>query len=388
MSKIKLLIMDGVRTISGYDIRPTKEVRYLLSKGHEVEAILFHNKYHGHEVKHNTIEGAGAVHYIGRSEKVSRWMQNPVFRKILFPYYFFMAIKFMLWLRRYLKDNPCDFLLCHNLFSAIIGRFSKPRKTKTVFIMRELYEGQTTSKANAAIRKAASQWMQNKADAIVYVVPAQYERMSERNREKATFIPNYADKKTYEGSQKTKSDKIRVNYIGGVRDFTSLKTLMDAAKHVEGITVGIHGDGSAYNQLLAIADDYPNVSITGHYDREKETKELFENTDIVYCAYNPSYGNCVVALPTKFLEAMLTGTAVLLSRGMLAAEKIAIKENAGFLVEYGNVEALAKVLHSIVENPLLLHTKMKNAQRISGNYVWESVVEQMDRVLEQAESQV
>jgi len=90
--------------------------------------------------------------------------------------------------------------------------------------------------------------------------------MSYKNRRKLIFLPNYPERDNYIGCEKSKSDKLRISYIGAVRQYNELKNLMDACKGISDVEIAIHGAGVAYKKLKEIEGNYNNIAVTGKYD--------------------------------------------------------------------------------------------------------------------------
>ena len=365
-----------------YHIRPRKEAMYISSKGHNVETIILHNKIYGNQTVRNTINGISVIHYIGRSKKISDWLETPLGSIIFKPYYLYLGLKFLYWLRQYLKSNPCDYLLCHNLISAIIGFWAKPKSTKIIFVMREIYENRKFSKISKLqwpMWRFLSAWMRRHADFIIYVVPYQYKSMSRADREKAIYIPNYADRKTFYESCKRKSKKLRINYIGGPRDPKALELLFRAARRNSAIQVTIHGRWSPPRLAAALAARYPEVIITGEYDYDSDSRGLYDQTDILYCAYDPSRLNGKASAPIKLYEAIITKTPVVICQEMEAA-RLVEEKNIGWVFNFNEPEALENLIDHICKNRNEILEKESSLAKIQYDYTWESVVGRLDQI--------
>ena len=253
---------------------------------------------------------------------------------------------------------------------------NRKRLNHVVFVMRELYEGQVTNRIKSRIIRAVSRWAQNRSDFLVQVVPAQASTTEEKNKHKILYIPNYPLASNYKDIEFVAAKELRVNYIGSVRDKKSLIMLMEAAKGIEGLKIGIHGMGEAYSALKKLEDQYENVEITGYYDYKRDTRRLFANTDIVYCAYNTEVPNWRNAYPIKLYESVEAGIPVLLCSGM-APEDFVKENDCGFVFEY-NVKSLRDLLIHLVENREEVEEKKINIKKLKGKYTWENVVHQYD----------
>jgi len=381
MKNVKILAINPYDTIKYCENRPMEEANFFQLKGCDVEFIILERKIVGKKVFINKINDIKAVHFICKNEillsKVPHNIIGTIFIKII---YFWWYLSFIVWLKRYLKNQQIDSLICHNLEMALAGVLAGKSVKNIVFVMREHYEWQVKNKLKSWMIQKISRWIQNRSNYLVHVSPVQYSMTQRKNRGKVLYIPNYPKAENYSNVNTTLSDKIRINYIGSVRDIKSLKMLMDAAKGIDEIEIGIHGMGEAYPSLKAIENQYNNVMITGYYDHNTESKKLFSNTDIVYCAYDidvPNWGK--VAYPIKMYEAIEVGVPVMLCKGMVA-EKFVIDNECGFVFPY-NVKSLRNMILDIVAHREKLDEKRRNIQKLKGRYVWDKVVREYEKVI-------
>lgn len=381
MRKIRLIVLNPYDSLQFYEHRPMQEAKYFQKQGHEVEVFILQRKVIGKGTIENSIDGIPVKHFLCKSANMEQLLNTNVFiKKIRSIIYALWFLKFIIWLKNQLKTDERTYLIAHNLemaFAACV--VNRKKKFSVVFVMREWYEGQTLSRLKRGVIKRISQWVQNESDTLVHVGQVQFDTTQKRNRKKILYIPNYPEAKNYSDIEHVKSDKIRINYIGSVRDVKSLKMLMDAADGLERISIGIHGMGEAYGKLKEIESCYRNVCVTGYYDYQTMTKKLFSNTDILYCAYDISVPNWRVAYPIKLYEAIEVGVPVLLCRGM-APEKFVCENDCGYLFDY-NVESLREVLLNIQENGKDFMKKCENMRKLKGKYTWDSVVKEYDKAI-------
>lgn len=380
MKKVKLIVINPFEDLNLYEHRPRQEAQYFKNKGCDVEILTLQRKVMGNYVFKNTIDGIPAKHFLCKTKRMNRLLKNNWWIQKAKPViYGFWFLKYILWLKKELKKSEKYYLIAHNIEMAFAMILAGKKNDVKVFVMRELYEGQVSNKLKSKCIWLLSHFIQNRSDYLVHVVPYQRQVTSKRNVKKILYIPNYPVKKNYYGIEKSHSDKLRINYIGYVRDEKSLKMLMDAAKDMKDVEIGIHGEGEAYPYLKSIQGNYNNVQITGYYDYYKETKKLFSQTDIIYCTYDLSIKNRRMAYPIKLYEAIATNTPVLLCKGM-APESFVEKNGYGFVFDY-NVKALRKCIDSICSNRDILDNMVDKMQKKVNVYFWENVVEEYDRVL-------
>lgn len=380
MSKVKIIITNGHRDLNSCAFRAVNEARYIKEKGFDTELIILQNKETGRKVISNSIDGIEAKHFICRSEKADRLLSsNKIAKKFRTFIYLKWYIEFVLWMRKYFKNEGADYLQCHNLTSVLAG-FMASKKSVLIFVMRENYEFQAGVKGikKIAIKKINS-IMQNKSDWLVHVTKDQLKLTAQKNKTKVLLIPNYSSEKQYTNIEKTNFDKLRINYIGSARDYDSIKMLMDACKDMDDVCIRIAGMGEAYEKLKKIEHNYFNVQITGYYDYKTETERLYQNTDIIYCAYNIDIKNWKESRPIKFYEAMITQTPVISCYEMNLSELI-LKYDIGFLFHYKNPQSLKNLIRHIADNPREIEKKAANIKKIKNQFTWEHAVKLLDEI--------
>lgn len=380
MKKVKLIVMNPFEDLKSYEHRPRQEAQYFKKKGYDVETIVLQRKVLGNGIHNNYIDGIPVKHFLCKTKKMNYFLKNNRWIQRLKPViYGTWFLKYILWLRKELRKEGETCLIAHNIEMAVAMLFASKKNDIKVFVMRELYEGQVTNKVKSKFIHLISQIVQNRSDYLIHVVPYQKEVTTKKNLSKIIYIPNYPERKNYEGIEKLQSDKLRINYIGCVRDEKSLKMLMDAVKGMDDVEVGIHGEGEAHQYLKSIEKQYQNVQVTGYYDYYKDTRKLFAKTDIIYCAYDLAVGNWRIAYPIKMYEAIATNIPVMLCRGM-APEKFVLENGFGFVFDYC-VEELRNCIQEIRENKKLLMEKIQNMENSNKQYFWENVVENYEKVL-------
>lgn len=377
-AKVKILVLSPYEDLSTYEHRPMQEAEFFLKQGYEVETLILQRKVQGKGIIKKQIQGITTKHFLCKTEKMENlFNKNPFFSKIKPIIYLKWFLQFIIFLSRECKNEKNNFLIAHNLEMAVACCIvNRKRLNHVVFVMRELYEGQVTNRIKSRIIRAVSRWAQNRSDFLVQVVPAQASTTEEKNKHKILYIPNYPLASNYKDIEFVAAKELRVNYIGSVRDKKSLIMLMEAAKGIEGLKIGIHGMGDAYSALKKLEDQYENVEITGYYDYKRDTRRLFANTDIVYCAYNTEVPNWRNAYPIKLYESVEAGIPVLLCSGM-APEDFVKENDCGFVFEY-NVKSLRDLLIHLVENREEVEEKKINIKKLKGKYTWENVVHQYD----------
>ncbi len=380
--KVKIVVLSPYEDLSSCEHRPVQEAEYFSKKGCNVEILVMQRKAKGKGIIENQIQGISAKHFLCKTDKMEKLLNdNFFFRKMKPIIYFKWFLQFIRFLSQECKNEKNTFLVAHNLEMAVASCIAnRKRENHVVFVMRELYEGQVTNRIKSRIIRTVSRWAQNRSDFLVHVGPVQISVTQKKNKHKILYIPNYPVAENYKNIEFTDSKELRVNYIGSVRDKKSLTMLMDAAKDIAGLKIGIHGMGEAYPALKELESQYENVEITGYYDYKKDTRRLFANTDIVYCAYNIEILNWKKAYPIKFYESMEAGLPVMICKGM-APEDLVKENGCGFVFEY-NVASLHNLLLYLVNNREEVEKKKLNIKKLKGKYTWENVVHRYDALFD------
>ena len=353
---------------NGYDpdVRVYKEAKYLVKKGFDVEILCWdrENRYKDRETEE--IDGIKIKRFFPYAQ------YGTGYRQVL------KYIQFIKQCKSYLKNKDYQYMHCHDLDGALAGYLIKNKGSKLIFDMHEFYEGRTNKKSVKFFTRNMVFFLQNKYDYIIYVNETQKASVRESNLNKLIYLPNYPEADNYIGCEKTDSDKLRISYIGAVRQYKELKSLMDASKDMADVEVSIHGAGTAYKQLKEDAENYRNVNVTGLYDFS-ESNKLYSEADLLYVVYDMKNENWKNAYPVKFFEAIITQTPVIVSKGSIL-EKFLEKNDIGFVVDGDDVEEISSLLYKIDKNRNLLEEKKNNLNKIQYKYSWDSVLNNFDKI--------
>ncbi len=350
------------------DVRVYKEAKYLVQKGFNVEILCWdrENEYKDREAE--IVDGISVKRFFPYSKYGTGTKQIKSY------------IRFIKECKEYLKNQEYDYLHCHDLDGVIAGYIFKMPNIKLIFDMHEFYEAQVSKQKIRYILHSLVNYMQGKSDFIIYVNELQTTVMSTKNIRKIIFLPNYPDENNYIGVGKVHSDKLRISYIGAVRQFNELKNLMDACKDIRDIQISIHGAGVDYKRLNNIKNDYKGVEVTGVY-HFKESAKLYSKADILYALYPINALQYRASYPVKLFEAIITKTPIIVSKGTVLEEFIK-KNDIGFVVDPSNVQEIKNLINIINENRRILDEKSKNLEKIQFDYSWKEVVKNLDEAYE------
>ena len=345
------------KQLSG-SIRVYKEAKYLAEQGFNIEILCWDRK-----CEYKTEENIGEI-------KIRRFhiLSKPgTGLKQLGAY-----IKFITSVRKFLKNKEYKYLHCHDFDGILAGLLTKDiRKCKLIFDMHEIYAHYAYAKN--IFFNIIFKYVLRKSNYIIYVNNQQINHFSDKNKKKLIYLPNYPELEYYDPIKKNEGKKIRINYIGSLRDYDSLKALAETAIKNSQFEIGLYGTGICYDRLK---QEYENkkIAIYGKYDGIKDSGNIYRNTDILYCVYNPEIENWKNAYPVKLFEAIITETPIIVAENTEAGNFVN-KHFIGMSVKYGDVKKLQEAIEYIKEN----YNKFKQSiKKISNNYNWEEIVKELE----------
>ena len=364
------------------DIRVYKEAKYLVKTGTDVEILCIDKKNKFIDRPEDELEGIKIKRFFARTEKTTKLIEkSKIIAKLKYIIYFFWLMKFIRKVKKYLKDKEFEILHCHDLVMAFCGVIFFKNK-KIVFDMHEYYGNGKNKVKNFFIKKIVF-YTQNRAEWIIHVNEIQKNSCQKKNINKLIEIPNYPELSAYTNINKTNSDKIRISYIGKVRDFYSISKLIDCSKKFERMEFKIYGNGSQYDNLLKYAKEKGKENVMmGYFDAISESEKIYNNTDVLYSVYDikgKESLNWKNAMPVKSYEAIITLTPIIASENTILGNFVKEK-NIGFTIDIRKEGDLEKILKSISDNPDVLKEKIESIKEIQYTYTWEEVVKRLDKI--------
>jgi len=243
--------------------------------------------------------------------------------------------------------------------------------------MREFYDGFNHGKIKSSIYKIFAWWCFLNIDGLITVIDYQLKRYQKRIKVNTICetILNTPERKIFNGYNKKASKDLRISYIGSVRQFNELKLLMDSGLNIDGLKIKIHGSGSIFEKLTGIIGNYNNVVITGQFNY-KDTKYLYEDTDLLYVIYDKNIENQKYGIPIKGYEAIYTQTPVIAQNGTEFADFVK-KHDIGFVIKGDDLDELRNLILEVKANRSLIKAKTDNIRKIQHLYVWDNQAEKL-----------
>ena len=346
------------------DPRVHKEAVHLVSLGHQVSVLCWDRHQEYLEAQQVELDGVNLVRFPIKSTLGSGLKQLPA--------YWNYSQACGAWM----KAHPVDAIHAHDLDGMLVAVRQRPRQVPITFDMHEYFE--YTRKVTDLTRPLV-RWLVNrmtaKANAIVYVHDIQLEHLSKAAQAKAIFIPNYPEEASYLPSTKVPSKRLRVGYIGKIRQFEQLKNLIEATADLP-IDLHFHGDGIHYQHVLDVAKAYPHVTMTGRFS-SAEVGDLYRHIDLLYVAYDTKVVQYRRVEPVKFYEAVLTQTPILVE-GTMDVARWAIDAGFGFAIDGTSVTSIHQVISDLVNHPQKLQHAQAVLAPLSQRYRWSDVVSRLD----------
>lgn len=361
--KVIMILTNGFAP----DLRVYKEAQYITSKGYEVEILCWDREA---MFKKKPTEQYGNI-------KITRFFVKSKYGSGLKQ--IFKLLKFKKKCKKYLRKGKInyDYIHCHDLDGMLVGFLVHKKNDKLIFDMHEFYNSGSYAKIFFIVKKLLG-FLQDKSYKIIHVNDKQIENMTEKNKEKLIYLPNYPEESKFDKVKHIQDSQLRVMYAGYVRHLLPMTNLVKAGKKLKDIKIAIHGSGEIVDELRELAKGNENIELTGAYTHDK-ISSFYAKADLVYIVYNKGNPNDETALPTKFFEAIISGVPVIVSKESLL-EKTVNEYDIGFSVDGTDEKEVEDLLIEIKNNRAILEQKRKNIEKIKNKFVWEDVVKNLDKV--------
>jgi glycosyltransferase involved in cell wall biosynthesis len=339
------------------DLRVEKEAQYLLSLGYSV-TVLAWDRENEFEKTEELVRGI-LVH------RVHIYSEYGTRLKQLSPYK-----KFVKYTKKFINDNNFDYLHGHDLDGFIpLLTLKKKKNYIKIFDMHEYYVGRTNNLLKKFLLLLLVRRSQNIADKIIYISDLQKNFMIRSNLEKLVQLRNYPDTKTINFYHKNFDGKLKINYIGNVRQPSSIKNLFIAAKDIP-VEVNVYGDGVKVNEIKEFSKDFSNANVHGAFNFDS-IDSLYKNSDLSYVVYENFNFQHMNSYPVKFYECLASGTPMIVNKGSLL-EKFIIDYKCGFSINPDDLEGLTSLLNKLHENRNLLIEAQENILKIKDQFSWDN----------------
>ncbi len=341
------------------DPRVLKEAKALINKGHSVTIFAWDRDNRYLDKKSEEISGIHVIRFFEEAEYGSGFSQIKSF------------LKFCLSAKRKARGINYDVIHAHDIDGAIVAIYINKKK-KIIWDMHEFYDGFNYSFFKKTIYEFLAGLSFRRVAAIIYVVESQKSRYAPKIKAQTvqSIVMNCPEEDVFSDFKREKSNKVRIAFIGSVREYDTLKIMIEQVEKYADIQFYIHGTGIKLDVISELAKEYNNTIVTGKFDYSN-IKKLYENTDIVYSVYDSSQTNIKEAFPVKGFESIMTETPIIASKNTDFGDLVE-KHDIGFTVNETSPEDICKVLDSIIANRNIIDRKSNNIKKISKSYTWKS----------------
>lgn len=350
------------------DVRVYKEAVYLVKKGHHVTILCWDRNAKTTLPQKEKRDGIRVIRFRIPSILGTGYRQIGAY------------LKYVCACRKYLSRHKADYIHCHDLDGMMAYRLTGMRKIPYVFDMHELYNRGNRMRRTVS-RKIVEKGIKNSYCSIA-VLPVQSLNVSESLAEKIVLLKNYPDSSYIRYSEKIQSSVLRIGYHGAVRrQIPYFEALFEACKGLEDVRIDINGGGIDLPALKEMEKHYDNVYVHGKYDGIAETNRLYQNTDLLFCGYNPDdqqYRQKDLEA-VKFYEAIVTGTPMIMTEGISMGDKVK-KFGFGFVVNPNDSKAIRDIVLKVRDNRQLLKECADRMLDKADDYKWETAVQVLDQI--------
>jgi glycosyltransferase involved in cell wall biosynthesis len=349
------------------DVRVYKEAVYLVSHGADVEILCWDRKKDSDYPDEQMMDGI-----LIRRFKIPSVAGTGM--KQLSPYFAYIRR-----VKAFLKNNPFDYLHCHDLDGRLAAALCFAKGKTCVFDMHELYEhGGRLSKL---LFRALTLFLIRNSRYALYENDAYLRKPYCRYADKILSLKNYPDGSMIQALPKTESDVFRIGYHGAVRNqIPFFKALFEAASRLDDVRVDVNGGGIDLPELKKMESDYANVFVHGPYSGATESSRLYSETDVLFCGYDKNeenYKNDSEAV--KYFEAIVTGTPMIMQAEIGMGKKVE-KFGYGLSVETDDPEQVFKAIVKLKTDRDFYAECRSNELHDAPRYDWNTEVEVLKRI--------
>lgn len=364
MKNIKMILTNGFDP----DPRVYKEAKTLVQAGHDVEILCWDRENRYLDKEDEIVDGIKIKRFFPKSKYGSGYKQIRAYKK------------FIKEVKDYLKDKKYDAIHCHDFDGLFVGnKISGANKNiKFVYDEHDLFY-QYFMGRDGFINQSIYKYIVRKEKAIlknvdthIVVTPNMAKLYNESDN--IIIINNAPYEQMFKFIEKEKHDKIVIGFIGSVRHFNELKTLIDSSgKFKDYIDILIAGRGVDSERLknYCVDNNFSNVIFTGAFEMT-ELESLYKKIDITYLIYPKT---AVVSMPNKFFESIITETPIIADVNTEFG-KIANDERFGFMID-SNKEIqsqLEDIFRQLIKNESILKDFKANMNKEKYKYYWENNV--------------
>jgi len=351
------------------DVRVYKEALYMIKLGYKVTILCWDREPEDNLPQCEVMDGIHVLRFriISPAGKDSKAHKNTAY------------LKFILACKKYLSKHTCSYVHCNDISGAIPGYMAKKRKTPMVVDMHEFFESGSPRRRKQMHMLLVFIFKHSVAG--LYENAAYLADSYASVRDRLYPLRNYPDANMVEYRPKTQSDVFRIAFHGWVRPrMDEFKALFEAVKDMDDVRVDINGGGPGESIAIDIAKEYKNVYVNGPFDGTKMMSSLYENTDLLFCGYDPKDPNYQGdAEIVKYYEGIRTGTPMIMVDGIGMSEKVR-RFGFGLTCDTTNPTAIREAVFKFKEDEEFWQLCSSNELVEAPKYCWEEAVKILDKI--------
>lgn len=154
-------------------------------------------------------------------------------------------------------------------------------------------------------------------------------------------IPPYVERNRKLG------DVIRIGFVGVIRFETVYRFIKVCADYGRNIEVHLHGIYSEADEWAVRTKNIKadNIYYHGRFNNPEDLSKIYENIDILLCAYTPSLG-VMYAEPNKLYESIYFRCPIVVSENVFLGEKVK-RLGVGYVINSMDEHSIAAFLESL-----------------------------------------
>lgn len=143
-------------------------------------------------------------------------------------------------------------------------------------------------------------------------------------------------------TKKSFNNSISIAFIGAVRYFDTLVTLVNAAIKTDS-TLNIYGDGPDLIKLKEYTADFSNIHFFGSYPYDK-INQFYADNDLIWAAYPFKSENVKLAISNKFFESLYFEKPAIFSDNTQLGKHVA-EHGIGYTVNPYDIKSVIEVIN-------------------------------------------
>lgn len=322
------------------DVRIEKEATSLSEAGYEVTILCWGR----HGAKTQKLEKR--LNY-----KIRRFrFPAPLGARVIFSLPLWWLFE-LVWLLRNEWDvvHAADF---DTILPALIA--AKIKQKKVIYDIFDFYADQAPlPRMFRMIVASLDRYVMNYADTIIIVDPSRLKQIRREQDDSVIILYNSpSDTLIFNSNINAKGENIfRIFYAGGLSRDRDIFSILIASAGFDDVYIEIAGYGDYEAELKRIIGSKPRMSFLGLLPYNK-VLEKSHQADLLFALYDPGVANNRYASPNKLFEAMMCGKPILVSDETAMAH-IVREEDCGFVVPYGDVDAIKSAIRTLKSDPAL-----------------------------------